>query len=71
VVDSTATGGTLVVACSCGGVVVMDIDMDSVVISVVKTVDTSEVVLVEILSSPALLVSDVKVNSVNPSLVVV
>lgn len=67
---TTATGGTLAVASSCGDVVV-GIDTDSVVISVVKTVDMSVVVLVELLSSPALLVSDVGVNSSNPSLVVV
>jgi hypothetical protein len=40
----------------------MDMNMDSVAISVVKTVEMPRVVLVELLSSPAVLVSDVKVN---------
>lgn len=59
--DSTATGGALAVVSSVE-VVVMDMNMDSVAISVVKTVEMPRVVLVELLSSPAVLVSDVKVN---------
>lgn len=67
--DSTATGGSIVVAPPCSDVV-MDTSMDSVVISVSMAVEMPTVVLVVLPSPPTVLVSDVKVSWAKPSLVV-